>query len=228
MLQRPASLYDNTLSTFTFLDGIPPLLMRLILAPVMIMAGYSKLNLGNEALPWLERLLADPNVVAWFGNSDWGLGLPFADVLAFAAGWTEFLGGWLLLVGLFTRLVAIPLMITMVVAITMVHWDYGWFAITPTDTQTSPARVLNWVGIEQAQESLDNSAAASVRLDAIKAIVAENGRPSYLYDRGNIVILNNGIEFASIYFVMLLSLFFVGGGRFVSIDYYLSPRRRAV
>ncbi|WP_462158343.1 HvfX family Cu-binding RiPP maturation protein [Pseudoalteromonas sp. GB56] len=228
MFHRTASFYENTLERIQFLDGIPSLLMRLILAPVMIIAGYSKLNLGNDSLPWLERILADPNVVAWFGNADWGLGLPFSELLAFAAGWTEFLGGWLLLLGLFTRLVTIPLMITMIVAITMVHWDYGWFAITPTDTQTSPAKVLNWIGIEQAQESLDNSAAAGVRLDSIKEIVAEHGRPQYLYDRGNIVILNNGIEFASIYFVMLTSLFFVGGGRFVSLDYFLKPRRRAV
>ena len=34
-------------------------------------------------------------------------------------------------------------------------------------------------------------------------------------------ILNNGIEFSAIYFAMLLSLFFMGGGRFVSIDYWL-------
>ncbi|MBS3796774.1 MULTISPECIES: HvfX family Cu-binding RiPP maturation protein [unclassified Pseudoalteromonas] len=207
-------------------DGLAPLLMRLILAPVMIIAGFTKLNLGQSDLPWTQRLLADPNVVAWFGNSDWGLGLPFADVFAFLAGWAEFAGGWLLLVGLFTRLVAIPLMITMVVAATTVHWDNGWFAITPTDTQTSPAQVLHWVGIEAGKESLENSAAAKMRLEVIKTLVAEHGRPSYLYERGNIVILNNGIEFAAIYFVMLLSLFFVGGGRYVSLDYYLVPRRR--
>lgn len=211
---------------FESFDGLAPLLMRLILAPVMIIAGYSKLNLGNADLAWPQRLLADSNVVAWFGNSDWGLGLPFADVLALLAGWAEFAGGWLLLIGLFTRLVAIPLMITMVVAATTVHWDNGWFAITPADTQTSPARVLNWVGIDGAKESLENSNAAKVRLETIKVLVAANGQPEYLYERGNIVILNNGIEFAAIYFVMLLSLFFVGGGRYVSLDYYLAPRRR--
>ncbi|WP_105215845.1 MULTISPECIES: HvfX family Cu-binding RiPP maturation protein [unclassified Pseudoalteromonas] len=217
---------DESLGPLQAFDGLAPLLMRLILAPVMIIAGYTKLNLGNSDLPWSQRLLADPNVVAWFGNSDWGLGLPFADVLALLAGWAEFAGGWLLLIGLFTRLVAIPLMITMVVAATMVHWDNGWFAITPTDTQTSPAQVLDWAGIEAAKQSLENSAAAKMRLEVIKTIVAEHGQPGYVYERGNIVILNNGIEFAAIYFVMLLSLFFVGGGRYVSLDYYLAPRRR--
>ncbi len=36
------------------------------------------------------------------------------------------------------------------------------------------------------------------------------------------MILNNGIEFGVTYLVMLLSLLFTGGGRFTSIDYYLS------
>jgi uncharacterized membrane protein YphA (DoxX/SURF4 family) len=35
------------------------------------------------------------------------------------------------------------------------------------------------------------------------------------------VILNNGIEFAATYFVMLLSLFFTGAGRFFSLDYWI-------
>ncbi|MDP7658904.1 MAG: hypothetical protein QGF77_03055 [Candidatus Thalassarchaeaceae archaeon] len=39
---------------------------------------------------------------------------------------------------------------------------------------------------------------------------------------GPVVILNNGIEFAITYFVMLLSLFFTGAGRFVSIDYWIA------
>ena len=38
------------------------------------------------------------------------------------------------------------------------------------------------------------------------------------------MVLNNGIEFAVTYPVMLLSLLFTGGGRYVSVDYYLSRR----
>lgn len=45
-----------------------------------------------------------------------------------------------------------------------------------------------------------------------------------LYEKGKPVILNNGIEFSAIYFVMLLSLFFTGGGRFVSLDYWLTKK----
>ncbi|WMO13674.1 HvfX family Cu-binding RiPP maturation protein [Pseudoalteromonas piscicida] len=202
-------------------SGIAPLLMRLILAPVMIIAGYNKLNLSNPDATFLQRLLADPNIVAWFGNSEWGLGLPFPDLLAFLAAWTEFLGGWLILFGLLTRLVSIPLMVTMVVAATTVHLEHGWFSVTPTNSDTSAAKVLDWLGFEEAKVSLKNSVDAKQRLDLIKEIVEENGRPNYLYERGNIVILNNGIEFAATYFVLLLSLFFTGGGRYVSVDYWL-------
>ena len=36
--------------------------------------------------------------------------------------------------------------------------------------------------------------------------------------------LNNGIEFAMTYFIMLLVLFFQGAGRFLSVDYWIERR----
>ena len=71
-------------------SGLAPLLHRLILAPALTIAGYSKLGLSGDWDIWTQTVLADPNVVSWFGNTDWGLGLPFPDVLAFLVGWTEF------------------------------------------------------------------------------------------------------------------------------------------
>ena len=38
---------------------------------------------------------------------------------------------------------------------------------------------------------------------------------------GSIVKLNSGIEFAAIYFVMILALLMIGGGRFFSVDFYI-------
>lgn len=216
------NIYKTLLQKVALFDGIPALLFRLILAPVMIIAGYNKLNISGDENGFLEFFLASPDVVAWFGNTEWGLGLPFPDLLAFLAGWSEFLGGWLLLVGLFTRLVSIPLMFTMVVAATSVHWHNGWFAIAPTEPDTSTAQVLDWFAIPGAKASLDNSLAVKERIDKIRGLVEEHGFPDYLYERGKPSILNNGIEFAAIYFAMLLSLFFTGGGRFVSLDYWLS------
>ena len=54
------------------------------------------------------------------------------------------------------------------------------------------------------------------------AAYTEAGNYSWLTEHGNLVVLNNGIEFAATYFAMLLALLFMGGGRFVSADYYLS------
>ena len=209
------------ISNFDFLS---PLLFRLILAPTMIIAGLNKLNLANTEVSFLSRFLADENVVSWFGNTEWGLGLPFPDLLAFLAGWTEFLGGWLLLLGLFTRLVSIPLIFTMLVAITSVHWHNGWFAVAPSSGDASPATVLNWFNIEAAQQSLENSNEVSQRLSKINEIIETHGFPGYLLEKGSVAILNNGIEFAAIYLAMLLSLLFTGAGRFVSLDYWIFKR----
>ena len=214
------TLYDNIIGKLSLLDGLPALLFRLILAPVMIIAGYNKLAISGDTNGFFNQFLASDDVVQWFGNSDWGLGLPFPDLLAFLAGWSEFLGGWFLLIGLFTRLVSIPLMFTMVVAATTVHWHNGWFAIAPTNPQTSAAQVLDWLSIPGAKDSLENSIEVKVRIDKISSLVQEYGFADYLYEKGKPAILNNGIEFSAIYFAMLLSLFFTGGGRFVSLDYW--------
>ncbi|KNC67265.1 DoxX family protein [Pseudoalteromonas ardens] len=221
MFKSLYSFYRTFLNRLALLDGLAPLMLRLILAPVMIIAGYSKLNLANPDITGLSRLLADENVVAWFGNSDWGLGLPAPDLLAFLAGWTEFLGGWLLLIGLATRLVSIPLAVTMFVAATQVHWHNGWFSVAPSNPDTSAAQVFAWLGSDAAKQSLEASTEVADRLSRIKEIVAANGLPEYLYEYGNPVILNNGIEFAAIYFAMLISLLFTGGGRYFSVDYWV-------
>ncbi|REL27017.1 DoxX family protein [Thalassotalea euphylliae] len=219
-----SSLYQSFIQQLSKLDGIPALLIRLYLAPVFIIAGYSKLQLGNPDVSGLASLAADPNIVNWFGNTEWGLGLPFPALLANLAAWTEFLGGWLLIIGLFTRLISIPLMFTMVVAATSVHADNGWFAITPTNPDTSPAKMVSWLGFESAEQSIENSEETSVRLNKMRDILDENGNTNWLYENGNIVVLNNGIEFAVTYFIMLLALFFIGAGRFTSVDHFVRAR----
>ncbi|MDK1286460.1 DoxX family protein [Pseudoalteromonas umbrosa] len=222
MINKIQSIYQTSIAKADILSGLAPLILRLIVAPVMIIAGYNKLNLAKEEAGFFESMLADENVVAWFGNPDWGLGLPFPELLAFLAGWTEFLGGWLILIGLLTRLVSIPLMVTMFVAATQVHWHNGWFSVAPANPDTSAAQVFAWLGSDTAKASLENSLEVADRLDRIKSIVSTHGFPEFLYEKGNIVILNNGIEFAAIYFAMFLSLFFTGGGRLFSLDYWIA------
>ena len=215
------NVYNTAVDKLLKLDAIPALLMRIFLAPVFIIAGYNKMQFNNDSLSIVEQLFVDPNIVEWFGNSEWGLGLPLPDLLANLAAWTEFFGGWLLLIGLATRLMSIPLMFTMFIAATSVHMENGWYAVTPTNPDTSSAQVFSWLGFSSADESLKNSEEAGKRLNKIKEIIDENGNPNWLYETGNPVLLNNGIEFASTYFIMLMALFFVGAGRYVSLDYWL-------
>ena len=207
LANRLHSLFNRTRK----LDFLAPLLLRLFLAPVMIAAGWQKAGSFDST-------------VAWFGNDDWGLGLPFPAVLATLAITTELVGGLLLLIGLATRYVAVPLMITMLVAALTVHWQNGWFAVAPSDPDTSMARPLAALGIPAAQRSLENSREVGQRLQAARGLLREHGHYGWLTERGNFVVLNNGIEFAATYFVMLLVLFFYGAGRWFSIDYWIARR----
>jgi putative oxidoreductase len=223
-MQTLQHYYQCFLAQLKNFDGIPALLLRLYLAPVFIMAGFSKTQLLNEDVTGFSAIMADPNIIAWFGNSDWGLGLPFPALLANLVILVEFFGGWLLLVGALTRLISLPLMFTMIVAATSVHADNGWFAITPTNSDISAAKVATWLGVDSAQASLDNSKETATRLEKMREILAENGNTEWLYEKGNIVVLNNGIEFSTTYFIMLLALFFIGAGRYTSVDYFIAKR----
>ena len=200
-------IYD-IIDKFKALDFAPLLLLRIFLAPIFIKAGYGKLQLGAEDVGLFERLLANPNVVNYFGNPDWGLGMPFPELMAFMAGWTEFLGGWLLLFGLFTRLIAVPLMVTMIVAATTAHWDNGWHTL-PETKLTAP---WEW--------RMDKIEGAAERKQKAIAVLKEHGDYAYLKEHGNVTILKNGIEYAAIYFLMLLVLFFYGAGKAFSLDYW--------
>lgn len=174
--------------------NIASLALRLYLAPIFWMAGMNKLN-------------AFENTVDWFGNPDWGLGLPFPWLMAFLATATELIGAILLALGLFTRLISIPLIITMLIAIVCVHWDNGWQAIADASAPFANAQVL----------------AASEKLVRAREILQTHGNYEWLTASGKFVILNNGIEFATTYLIMLLALVGLGGGKYHSLDYWLTP-----
>lgn len=180
------------------LDFLAPLLLRLYLAPIFWMAGTRKLSDMEST-------------IAWFGNPDWGLGLPFPSLLAWAATLTETLGAVLLVIGLAVRWISIPLMITMVVAAVTVHWQNGWLAIAEgAESLFASERTIG--GVE--------------RLDRARSILQEHANYNWLTENGSLAILNNGIEFAATYFVMLLALLMLGAGRFFSVDYFIARRFR--
>lgn len=113
-------------------------------------------------------------------------------------------------------------MITMLVAMFAVHGENGWFAIAPSNPETSMAQPLAAIGIPAATRSLENSEEVGKRLRAAKGLLREHGQYRWLTEKGHFVILNNGIEFAATYFIMLLVLFFHGAGRYLSLDYWLA------
>lgn len=178
------------------LDFIAPLLLRIFLAPIFIIAGYGK-------------LAALDSTAYYFGEY---LGLPAPMLMAIMAGSVEFFGGIALLLGLATRWFALPLMITMVVAAGTAHWENGWHAL-PESTLTVP-----W---EWRTDLID---AANERKEAARSILKTHGNYEWLTEAGSITILKNGIEFAATYFIMLLTLFFIGSGKYVSLDYWLNKK----
>ncbi|MCV6605991.1 MAG: DoxX family protein, partial [Porticoccaceae bacterium] len=129
------SLHNGFMNGVNKVDFLAPLLLRVYLAPVLIQAGWNKIGSAESF----------NNQVSWFGNADWGLGLPMPEVMVALAGGTEFFGGIILLLGLGTRLIAIPMMITMLVAIFAVHWDNGWLAISDASSWLANDRVMEAV-----------------------------------------------------------------------------------
>ena len=197
---KPILRHYKTVEQFTrHADFLAPLAMRLLLVPVFWMAGTQKLANMDDT-------------IAWFGNPDWGLGLPFPAVMAWLAVLSELAGAVLLALGLAVRWITIPLMVTMLVAAITVHAEFGWQAIADPGAPFANERVMS----------------SAEKIERAREILKAHGNYEWLTSSGKLVILNNGIEFAAIYFIMSLSLFFSGAGRWVSADFWLQRwlRRR--
>jgi uncharacterized membrane protein YphA (DoxX/SURF4 family) len=216
LLTTTGSWYDRFVGFASHFDGVASVLLRLILAPVLIGAGWEKITGEN-----------------WFAFSMDSFPFPFnvlpAEFSWFLASYTEFFGGILLLLGLGTRLIAIPLAVTMFVAAYGVHLDNGWAAIAPskppeicipaTEANTNSTAFERYIKCYNVNE---RTIEAAERLDRAKSVLREHGNYRYLNGSGSIVKLNAGIEFAAIYLAMLVALVIIGGGRYFSLDYYLA------
>jgi putative oxidoreductase len=192
---RVAAAAQRQLDRSRVADWLAPLLLRAYLAPVFWMAG-------------LQKALHFEDTVAWFGNPDWGLGLPFPALMAVLATAAELGGALSLALGLALRWMTVPMMATMAVAMLTVHLPNGWLAIAEGSGLFATERTM----------------AAAARLAEMKALLMQHGDYGRLTEFGRPVILNNGIEFAATYFVMLLTLFFTGAGRYLSLDHWLRRR----
>jgi putative oxidoreductase len=93
------------------LKALPLLLIRLVLAWGFFTPAKMK---------WADI----HSIGEWFGS----LGIPAPLLNAYLAAGTEAAGVVMLALGLGTRLISIPLIITMLVAIKTVHWENGFEA----------------------------------------------------------------------------------------------------
>jgi len=94
----------------------------------------------------------------------------------------EYFGAIFLVIGFTMRCISIPLMVTMVMMVVTavtVYWDNGRLAVAEPNAQ----------------------------LEAGRSLLKEHGNCEWLTDTGNFVILNNDIEFATTYFIMLQAYF---------------------
>ena len=95
------------------LQDLAPLALRLGLGIVFVVHGVSKLNGGPAT---------------GFGSLLTGLGVPAPSLFAWLVTIAELVGGIMLLVGLLTRVVTLPLIATLVGAIVLVKLDVGIIA----------------------------------------------------------------------------------------------------
>ena len=105
------TIYPMTINILNHGQNIALLLARLTIA-----YGFYE--------PAMKKWSDISSVADWFGS----LGIPFPLLNAYMAAATELLGVILLTLGLFTRLISIPLIIVMIVAITTVHLAHGFSA----------------------------------------------------------------------------------------------------
>lgn len=99
-MNKIISQYHHVVESIQKLNWLPVLLARISLGSVFILSGWGKLH-------------SLANVTEFFTE----LGIPFPEINAVFVGATEFGCGLLILLGLFTRLASVPLIITMTVAI---------------------------------------------------------------------------------------------------------------
>ena len=104
-------IFNKIINYLKKLKDLPPLLFRIVLAYGFYGPATMKLKNFN-------------GIVEWFSS----MGMPLPKLNAFLATGTETAGFVLIFLGLATRIISIPLMVVMVVAIIAVHLGNGFEA----------------------------------------------------------------------------------------------------
>ncbi|MEY5048269.1 MAG: hypothetical protein RLZZ175_1628 [Bacteroidota bacterium] len=110
-MKKIITLYKSISNKISNLDFIALLAIRFILAYGFYEPAKNKISNINS-------------IAEWFKSME----LPFPLLQAYLATYTEIVGVILLTLGFATRLISIPLMIIMLVAIKTVHWENGFAA----------------------------------------------------------------------------------------------------
>ena len=103
--------YFNTLEKLSTLKDIPLITIRLVLAFGFFTPAMAKIEDVNAIASWFESI-----------------NIPAPTLNAYLASYAECLGVFLLTLGLATRFITIPLIITMIVAIKTIHFGNGFNA----------------------------------------------------------------------------------------------------
>ncbi|MEC7839105.1 MAG: DoxX family protein [Chlamydiota bacterium] len=106
IFQSMRGFYEGLISLGNFVQHLLLLAMRLYWGYAFHLVGWNKFQ-NIEG------------VAGFFA----GLGIPFPEMTAYFVAGVELIGGWCLIVGFASRLVSIPLAITMITALLMAHFE---------------------------------------------------------------------------------------------------------
>ena len=161
------------------LDFLPPLLLRLFLAPLLWVSGQQKLGLFTSADTVWYNPMTWVNGATYQAAAEKMSGLPLigslSDMLPALVGGLEIVGAFLLLIGFAVRWISLPLLL--LVGLT------AFVALNGQDIVT-----------------------------ALKELLMTHGYSD---------MSSSAFSKALMYFLMLLTLFFMGAGRFFSVDWFL-------
>ena len=159
------------------LDFLPPLLLRLFLAPMLWVSGSNKLGLfAGSGIEWY-------NPMTWFDSAVYQASveklsatpMPVPEVMNGVIGGVEVVAAFLLIIGFAVRWISLPLLALMGFTILL--------ALGSQDILTAGENMLMNHGYTDAT--------------------------------------TDSLTLGVMYFIMLLSLFFMGAGRFFSVDWFL-------